>query len=241
MIRRQLPVFSPVTTGGVVRAATAPVRPSEVDALRSELSQRFGAPRVELFGSGTQALQVAIAIAHRKVGGPVALPGFQCYDLASAAVGADVPVALYDVDPRTLGPDLDSLRRVLAAGARVVVVAPLFGIPVPWDVVAREVEAAGGVAIEDAAQGHGASWHDRPLGSWGGLSVLSFGRGKGWCGGAGGALLLRNGWEGEEIAAPEPSALIDEIRVMIQLEAQQVLGRPSVYGVPASLPSLHLG
>ncbi|HWZ27447.1 MAG TPA: DegT/DnrJ/EryC1/StrS family aminotransferase [Gemmatimonadales bacterium] len=241
MMRRQLPVYSPVTFRGVVRAGTALLRGSEIDTLREELSRQYGAPRVELWGSGTQALQVAITVAHRRVGGAVALPGFQCYDLASAVVGADVRVALYDVNPGTLAPDLESLRRVLAAGARVVVVAPLFGIPVPWDLVAREVESAGGVAIEDAAQGHGASWKDRPLGSWGGLSVLSFGRGKGWCGGSGGALLARNGWEGEAIPAPRPADLMDEARVVIQLKAQLLLGRPSVYGLPASIPGLHLG
>src|SRR4029077_8756777 len=190
---------------------------------------------------GTQALQVAIAVAHRRVGGAGALPGFPCYYLASAVVGAGVLVARHGVSPGTLAPDLESLRRVLAAGARVVVVAPLFGIPVPWDLAAREVESAGGVAIEDAAQGHGASWKDRALGSWGGLSILSFGRGKGWCGGSGGALLARNGWEGEAIPAPRPADLMDEARVVIQLKAQLLLGRPSLYGLPASIPGLHLG
>ena len=241
MIRRQLPVYSPVTIRGVLRAATALARGSEIDVLREELSRQYAAPRVELWGSGTQALQVAIAVAHRRVGGAVALPGFQCYDLASAVVGADVKVALYDVNPGTLAPDLDSLRRVLAAGARVVVIAPLFGIPVPWDVVAREVEAAGGVAIEDAAQGHGASWKDRALGSWGGLSILSFGRGKGWCGGSGGARLARNGWGGEDRPPPRAAEIMDEVRVVIQLKAQIILGRPSLYGLPAGIPGLHLG
>jgi dTDP-4-amino-4,6-dideoxygalactose transaminase len=188
-------------------------------------------------------LQTAIRIAHRRVGGIVGLPAFQCYDLVSAAVGADVQVALYDIDPATLAPDPDSLRRLVAAGARVVVIAPLYGIPVPWDTLAKEVESAGGVAIEDAAQGHGASWRDRPVGSWGNLAVLSFGRGKGWCGGSGGALLLRNGWENEEVTDPRApgGGLAAEARVVMQLKAQWLFGRPALYGVPAAIPGLHLG
>lgn len=241
MIARQLPVYSPVTFAGVLRAGTALARSSEAEALKAELSARYRAPRVELWGSGTQALQVAIAVAHRRVGGAVALPAFQCYDLASAAVGADVRVALYDVDPATLAPDRDSLREALAAGARVVVIAPLYGVPVEWESLAGEVEAAGGMAIEDAAQGHGASWKGRPLGSWGSLSVLSFGRGKGWCGGSGGALLARNGWEREAIPMPAPAGMADEARVIVQLKAQLILGRPALYGLPAAIPGLHLG
>lgn len=241
MIRRQLPVYSPVTLRGVTRAGTALVRPSEVDALRLELAQRYGAPKVELWGSGTQALQAAIGVAQRRVGGAVALPAFQCYDLASAAVGAGVKIALYDVNPETFAPDLDSLRRAMTAGARAVVIAPLYGTPVEWESLAKEVERAGGVAIEDAAQGHGALWHGRPLGAWGGLSALSFGRGKGWCGGSGGALFARNGWEREDMPSPDAPSFTAELRVMVQLKAQWVLGRPSLYGLPAAVPGLHLG
>jgi dTDP-4-amino-4,6-dideoxygalactose transaminase len=226
---------------GVTRAGTALVRPSEVDALRAEVAQRYTASRVELTGSGTQALQVAIMIAQKRAGGAVALPAFQCYDLASAAVGAGARVALYDLNPRTLAPDIDSLRRAMRADARTVVIAPLYGVPVEWESLAKEIESAGGVAIEDAAQGHGASWRGRPLGAWGGLSVLSFGRGKGWCGGSGGALLARNGWEREEIPTLPAPALADELRVVAQLKAQWILGRPSLYGLPAALPGLHLG
>lgn len=241
VIRRQLPVYSPVTLSGVTRAGTALVRPSEVDALRAEVAQRYLASRVELTGSGTQALQVAVTIAQKRVGGAVALPAFQCYDLASAAVGAGVRVALYDVNPRTLAPDIDSVRQAMRAGARTVVIAPLYGIPVEWESLASEIESAGGVAIEDAAQGHGATWHGRPLGAWGGLSVLSFGRGKGWCGGSGGALLARMGWEREELPTLPAPSLADELRVVAQLKAQWILGRPSLYGLPAALPGLHLG
>ena len=241
MIARQLPAYSPVTVAGLARAATALLRPPELGPLAGELTARYSAPRVELLGSGTQALQVAMTIALRRTGGAVALPAFQCYDLATAAVGADAHVVLYDVDPATLAPDLDSVLRALKIGARVVVAAPLYGVPVPWGALAAEVDRAGGVLIEDAAQGHGGSWNGRPLGSWGGLSVLSFGRGKGWCGGAGGALLMRNGWEGDRMPVAPAPGLLEEIRVLAQLKAQWVFGRPALYGLPAAVPGLHLG
>ena len=55
--------------------------------------------------------------------------------------------------------------------------------------IAEIAERHGLAVVEDAAQGLGATWRGRPLGSFGDVSVLSFGRGKGWTGGVGGALL----------------------------------------------------
>jgi len=203
-----------------------------------------------LLGSGTQALQVAIRAAACLVGDDpvVALPAFTCFDVASAAVGAGARIALYDVEPATLSPDLDSLATTLAEGARIVVAAPLYGIPIDWNTLEECAAAFGAVVIEDAAQGHGASWHGRPLGSFGVISTLSFGRGKGWTGGKGGALLVRaRGGQrlplGNARAAPSlaEAGALAELGVLLRATAQWALGHPSRYGLPAAIPWLGLG
>src|SRR5439155_325596 len=101
------------------------------------------------------------------------------------------PVRQPPVHPPLPSPELDSLTAALTAGARLVVVTSLYGVPVQWRAVLECAAAVGAAVIEDAAQGFGASWLGRPLGSLGAVSVLSFGRGKGWTGGRGGALLAR--------------------------------------------------
>ncbi|HEX8361985.1 MAG TPA: DegT/DnrJ/EryC1/StrS family aminotransferase, partial [Longimicrobium sp.] len=182
-VRHQLAAYSPLTAGAAGAALWDAARhPDPRTALARRLRERFGARHVALCASGTHALQCALA---RAGGAPVALPAYACYDLATAAVGAGVCVALYDVDPASLAPDPASLERVLAAGARLVVVAPLYGIPVDWPALERLATVYGARLIEDAAQGHGASLGGRALGSLGEMSVLSFGRGKGWTGGGG--------------------------------------------------------
>jgi dTDP-4-amino-4,6-dideoxygalactose transaminase len=244
--RRQLPVWSPVTMTAVTRALAAelggggdePGAPNR--SLASLLRAEYAADDVQLYGSGTQALQVAIAalLERHDKGAHVALPAFGCYDLASAAVWSAAPIALYDVNPMTLTPDLASLERVIAAGARVIVIAPLYGIPIPWEPIAEIARAARADLIEDAAQGHGASWRERLLGSIGSVSILSFGRGKGWTGGGGGALLTR----GTTIALPSlPPKASGGIRTAVSLAAQLALGRPTLYGAAFALPGLHLG
>lgn len=241
--RRLPPAYSPVAGRAVRRAARlALARPYDPRPEAAEIIRGvYRADAALLVGSGTQALQLAIgAAAGPLVDEPVvALPAFGCYDVATAAVGAGARIALYDLDPATLAPDLDSLATVLREGARIVVAAPLYGIPLDWEVLETCAAGFGATVIEDAAQGHGAAWRQRPLGSLGRYSVLSFGRGKGCTGGSGGALLVR------DVAVPvvpatEPG-ISAELRVLVVSAAQWALGDPSRYALPASMPWLGLG
>jgi dTDP-4-amino-4,6-dideoxygalactose transaminase len=197
-----------------------------------------------LFEQGTQALQVALELAATITGGPptVALPAYTCFDVATAAAGAGARIVLYDVDPSTLAPDLTTLEWALAAGARTVVVAPLYGIPVPWDEIEVCVRRYGAFLIEDAAQGHGAEWRHLPLGGCGPLAVLSFGRGKGWTGGRGGALLAQPD-VAEQLGRVRQgsSSPFAELHVLAAAVAQWTLGKPDWYSLPAAVPWLHLG
>jgi dTDP-4-amino-4,6-dideoxygalactose transaminase len=169
----------------------------------------------------------------------VALPAFTCFDVAAAAVGERARITFYDIDPNTLSPDVASLRRALERGARVVVIAPLYGFPVDWDAVAEAIAQHGAIAVEDAAQGGHGDWRGRIVGSLGPLSVLSFGRGKGWTGGSGGAVLFRRSLR--STASSMRAAPTLDLRTVIGLKAQWALGRPSLYGLPRALPGLDLG
>ncbi|HUC40667.1 MAG TPA: DegT/DnrJ/EryC1/StrS family aminotransferase [Gemmatimonadales bacterium] len=234
---RQPPAHSPLSWGALRASAGAVLRRREDarPALRQLLAGEFATDDVALFASGTQALQVALT----GLAPTVALPAFTCFDVATAAVGADLRVTLYDVDPVTLTPDLDSLRGALADGAGIIVVAPLFGLPADWEAVQSLAAAAGAVLVEDAAQGAGASWQGRPLGSLGGMSVLSFGRGKGWTGGGGGALLTRR--RNVPLISSKGHDRGGDLRAVSRAAVQWTFGRPALYGIPAALPWLGLG
>jgi perosamine synthetase len=249
--RHQPPVHSPIYIGALpaAMAAAARLREDPRGALGEILCRDFSANAVILCGSGTQALQLALLAARSRVGSDVvALPAFSCYDVATAAVGAGARIVLYDLDPGTLGPDLDSLRAAMQEGARTVVVAPLYGVPVDWGSVAAAADREGAVLVEDAAQGHGASWGGRPLGALGTLSVLSFGRGKGWTGGSGGALLSRGdadaGGGAEMLAGAEgriQAGVARELRGVAAAVAQAAIARPALFALPSAIPWFGLG
>jgi dTDP-4-amino-4,6-dideoxygalactose transaminase len=246
MTRWLPPVHSPVSWRAVRAAWGAALGVdalSAVPSLTSALRATYEADGALLTDSGTSALALAIAAALADTpGASVALPAYCCYDIATAADAADVPVMLYDVDPDTLAPRWESLEVALGAGARAVVVAHLYGYPVDVPRALALARGAGAVVIEDAAQSAGARLAGRPAGTLGPLTVLSFGRGKGITGGAGGALLGRGtGSDLVERARRRVTTAASPWRPLLALTAQRLLAHPAVYGLPASLPWLKLG
>lgn len=242
-LRHQLPARSPVSLGAVAAGAHAAVFGTATarERLARAIDAEVGARGSLLVDSGTSAL--ALALASTGEGAPVALPAYSCFDVATAADGANVRVLLYDIDPDTLSPDLPSLEAALRAGARAVVVAHLYGVPVDLDPVRELARDAGTMLIEDAAQGGSARYRGRRIGGFGSLSILSFGRGKGWTGGGGGALIAHDAAGLEALAAARarlgPAARGG--RALAGVGAQWLLGRPAVYALPAALPFLGLG
>ena len=83
MIRHQLPVYSPLPLQALMGALSGRLENGQdpLAALSELLAEESGAERVMLFGSGTQALQVALRAAVDTVGGEVALPAYSCFDV----------------------------------------------------------------------------------------------------------------------------------------------------------------
>ena len=113
--RRLPPAYTPLSFGALRRAARVAFAQGDDPRPRFErlLCTLYDADDALLVDSGTHALELAIRLAVHLSGesAVVALPAYSCYDIATAAVGADVRVTLYDVDPVSLAPDLDSLAR----------------------------------------------------------------------------------------------------------------------------------
>lgn len=240
--RRQLSVASPISPGALAsslgrgmfasRAATAEAR--------AIVAKQFGGHEVVFTQSGTAALVLAFRLMVPP-GGTIGFPGYACLDLAAAARFAGVRVRVYDVDPVSLSADLASVERTLKRGVDALLVAHLFGYASDVRGVQRLAADAGVRVIEDAAQGAGGTLDGARLGSFGSLSVVSFGRGKGLCAAGGGAIIAHDDvWAARLRELTLPSAGVG-LAAWAKLAAQWILGRPSVYALPAKLPFLRLG
>lgn len=242
MPRHQLavaPKLSPVWLARSVAAMCAPPDRALV-AVGSALRGAFGAKSSVLTDSGTSALVLALRLMVRE-GGIVALPGYGCVDLAAAVRFAGVRARVYDVDPLTMSPDLDSVERALRRGAEAVLVAHYYGYPADVPGVRALASAHGVPVLEDAAQGAGGRLGGHRLGTLGDLSVLSFGRGKGVFGGRGGALMSFSEDWAARVGELEPLRQSRGFGVIAGGIAQWSFGRPFLYAFPASIPSLRLG
>lgn len=237
-------MYSPVAPRALVAGVKALFRsggPAH-ETVAAELRGRYEANEALLTDSGTAALVIALrAFVGR--GGVVAYPGYGCIDLTAAAVRAGVQVRLYDLDPATLSPDLDSVRRVVQRGVDAIVVAHLYGYPADVGGVQELASRAGIPVIEDAAQAGGGTLHGTRLGTIADVSILSFGRGKGVTAGSGGALLLRSQAFSEwtRQARFELGPAWPDGHEVSALAAQWILARPFLYRVPAAIPALKLG
>jgi len=246
--RYQAPARSPLSARAVIAGVRGVARNGRGSA-RSEgrvvelLTARYGPRDVLLTDSGTTALTAALIGVLKDRPGAVALPAYGCYDLATAADGANAPVLLYDLDPRTLAPDLTQLHEALRQGASAVVVVHLYGHPVDLSGVKGLAAERGALVIEDAAQAAGATLDDRSVGTQCSLAVLSFGRGKGLTGGSGGALLAYDDAGARVVEAVR--GLLGAPRrgwpELLTIAAQLIFERPRLYALPAALPFLHLG
>lgn len=240
------PVHLPAVAGAATRLLPGGGGRNSLERLRSRLEGRFRAQRCLLTSSGTGALTLALRAGIRRAGSPrVALPAYACFDVATAAAGADARALLYDLDPETLAPDRDSLAAVLRRGARTIVIVHAYGHPVDVAAVRELTDRFDALLIDDAAQGAGGRLAGRPLGAHGDLSVLSFGRGKGRSAGGGGAILgvteTAADLLGEEADLLGSRGARWGGRELTVALGQWLLGRPALYRIPASLPFLALG
>ena len=180
MRRHQLAVAPRITYGALLRSGLemCGAQNRVFASVDSELRRQFAASECVLTDSGTSALVLALRMLLPK-NGVVALPGYGCVDITSAVQYAGVKARLYDIDPRTLSPDLDSLQRAIQRGVDAVLVAHYYGYPADMAGVRALTSRAGIPVLEDAAQAASGSLDGQPLGSLGDVSILSFGRGKG--------------------------------------------------------------
>ena len=156
------------------------------------LRARLGAPAVLMLNSCTAGLELAAMLLDLGPGDEVIMPSFGYASSANAvALRGAVPVFV-DITPGTLNLDPTHLDRAITSRTRAVLPVHYAGVAADMDAInaiAREHRLA---VVEDAAQGIGATFRGRSLGTLGDLGVISFDATKNLGSGAGGALIIND-------------------------------------------------
>ena len=157
----------------------APLGP-HVDAFEAEVAERVGVKHALALSSGTAALHLALLHLGARPGTAVLCSSmtFAATANAIAYTGAqpvfvDAQASDGNVDPELM---LEAARTLQGEGMEVVAACPvdLFGRSCDYTVLEPGLADLGIPLLEDAAEGLGASYRDRAVGSFGVAAALSF-------------------------------------------------------------------
>lgn len=128
--------------------------------------------------SGVNAIELALRALEIGPGDEVitAANTFIATALAISAVGAEV--VLVDIDPQTYNMDPQKVEAAITSRTRAIVPVHLYGQPVDMEPIWRIAGAHNLYVVEDAAQAHGARYHNRRTGSLSDIAAFSFYPGK---------------------------------------------------------------
>jgi dTDP-4-amino-4,6-dideoxygalactose transaminase len=152
----------------------------EVTQLEQDLAVFSGAKHVVTCSSGTDALLMVLMAKGVRPGDAVLCPSFTfCATGEAVALTGATPVFV-DVEEATFNMDTASLKRGITTARklglkpRAVIPVDLFGQSADHDAVAAIAAEEGLFVLDDAAQGFGASYKGRRLGTFGLATATSF-------------------------------------------------------------------
>jgi dTDP-4-amino-4,6-dideoxygalactose transaminase len=152
----------------------------EVTQLEAELAAFSGARHVVTCASGTDALLMVLMAKGLGRGDAVLCPSFTFCATGEVVVLTGATPVFVDVDEATFNVDAASLKRGIATARklglrpRAIIPVDLFGQAADHDAVAAVAEAEGLFVLDDAAQGFGAHYKGRRLGTLGLATATSF-------------------------------------------------------------------
>ena len=175
MTGRELAMLTDAVASGWI----APLGP-HVDAFEAEACAVTAMPHAVALSSGTAALHLALLVLGVAPGDRVwtSTLTFAATANAIAYVGAhpvfvDSDRVSWNLDPGLLTEQLDRAAR---AGTlpKALIGVDLYGQCADWEPILAACRRHGVAVIEDAAEALGATYRDRPAGSFGDLAILSF-------------------------------------------------------------------
>ncbi len=152
----------------------------EVAQLEAALMAFSGARHVVTCASGTDALLMVLMAKGVGRGDAVLCPSFTFCATGEAVALTGASPVFVDVDEATFNMDASSLKRGIATARKqglkpkAVIPVDLFGQSADHDAIAAVAEGEGLFVLDDAAQGFGASYKGRRLGTFGLVTATSF-------------------------------------------------------------------
>lgn len=156
------------------------------------LTKTFKVKKTLLTNSCTAALEISAILLNTTKGDEFIMPSYTFVSTANAFVKfGGIPVFV-DIDSKTMNIDYNNIEKAITKKTKAIVVVHYAGIACNIDKIVELAKKHKLYLIEDAAHSFMSKYKNKPLGSFGDLSTLSFHETKNIHCGHGGALLINN-------------------------------------------------
>jgi dTDP-4-amino-4,6-dideoxygalactose transaminase len=146
----------------------------EVEGLERELCQTLGYPHAIGVSSGTDAVLAALMALDIGPGDEVITPTYSFFATAGCVVRVGAKPVLVDIEAGTFNIDVEQTIAAITRRTKAIIPVHLFGQAAELASIIEVAQPRGIAVIEDAAQAIGASYRDRPVGTWGAIGCFSF-------------------------------------------------------------------
>jgi dTDP-4-amino-4,6-dideoxygalactose transaminase len=151
-------------------------------SLEKKTASFVGVNHAVAVSSGTAALHLALLSLGIGHGDEIIIPSYVCTALLNAIYYVRATPVLVDIDPSTYNIKFENIEKSISDNTRAIIVPHMFGLPADID----NIVSLGLPVIEDCAHSVGAKFKDKPIGSFGRLSIFSLYATKMLCAGEGG-------------------------------------------------------
>ena len=148
---------------------------SQVRAFEQEWSEWLGVKYSVFVNSGSSANLLTMTALRQHYGpGEVIVPSLTWVSDIASVLQAGLEPVFVDINPRTLGMDVDQVLRKLGPKTRAVFLTHILGYNALDQILLDELQQRGIPLIEDVCESHGAQFGSAKLGSLGLMSNFSF-------------------------------------------------------------------
>jgi len=152
--------------------------PSVNKTIQQQLSSHLDNRPTVLVSSGRAAIFRTLQALDIKQGDEVLIQAFTCLAVTAPVQWTKAKPIYVDIDPNTYNYDLSDIKRKITPRTKAIIVQHTFGIAGPIQEILQLAKTHHFTVIEDLAHGFGADLQGKPLGTFGDVTILSFGRDK---------------------------------------------------------------
>ena len=156
----------------------SPAKSNEVEQIEGEVSGFLGRKNFKFTTQCRSAIYLAVKHVIDKSHYEIIVPAYTIYDVLNMIIAAGGTPVLVDVSETSGNIDINSFEAAITKRTAAVLVPHLHGIPADAASIRKLCDAHKILFIEDVAQANGSMFAGKTIGTFGDISVYSFGRAK---------------------------------------------------------------